>query len=966
MSDGKEQHHVPSWDGSARTWRRYTKEVSWFVQSTPVNKRRYCASRLLSRLMGPARLLAMSWSWNKMHFDTTEGTRLFLQRLAASPLVRKNLPNAAAICNQYFAFQRRAGENISSFLVRESLVHEEFCEAIIRLHEDRLGISQESRDFGIPAEEPYDWSDEAWNGPSWWTDDWDEDAPSGGERAGGADEETAAEPTADAPSPTAAPGSSPSHAGGDRSPTRPASVSAKEPGEEKAPQAIDELAIADSFIMEVLRGWRLLQAAGLTAEEKRDILSTTKNSLDYEVIASALQNLWDEQLLGQRHSSSAYSAHYTEAADAELAYYQDDWWYDDGDWWWHDDSYSDGFYVDPWWDDGSYEGYDQVAAAAETEEPENVEKLKEAQQAERIAEGLAAEANRTWSEAQRATQALRKDRGFGAMVAQPGACFLCGGPHFARDCPRRHQAAFAKGSKGGFRSSKGKAKGYMNEMEDDYHMNYFKGKGKGKSKKGFFMDPAMAMWASKGKSKSKSKGKDHYKPVNAYQSELFMGGLDMVAEAASATTDSLSPNVGMIDCGATASAAPEAVVKGLIGAVLAQDRSAQIEMDQASRPYFRFGNGRWGRALCKVRFSSCASGSSRHFALYVLPNPSEYYQADFDKGSLVPVLIGMDHLGSTGVGMMIDFATGLAMNTTESIPSIYKLDKSKKGHFVLDIVKYLTNGAQVLEGQAHVLVRSSPSAACVLEHQIIELQTVWFDLAACDHEVDEQERSVAEARMWQLYGASRTASATSAVMSATSRHLDPEVNAILQQAAKAKPKNKAQPIDLSRAQKIDARDPRAQKQQWPCLGNHTPGPAKGNMHGQWMHCQVCDVRLLYVPRHGSSGQNTQCKNPEMVARCLRELRKLLGDRLPTAALVHAMQAKIDAEETLNVLVRDHLATGPPATASTTTRLPNDSPTTGYPATNADSPESLGSWAMTNPQGREVTLEEAYAALDHQQ
>ena len=49
----REQSAVPSWDGSARSWRRYTREVAWFVQSTPTHKRRYCASKLLSRLGGP-------------------------------------------------------------------------------------------------------------------------------------------------------------------------------------------------------------------------------------------------------------------------------------------------------------------------------------------------------------------------------------------------------------------------------------------------------------------------------------------------------------------------------------------------------------------------------------------------------------------------------------------------------------------------------------------------------------------------------------------------------------------------------------------------------------------------------------------------------------------------------------------------------------------------------------------------
>ena len=86
---------IPSWDGSNRTWRRYCKEVGWFVGSTKASQRRYTASKLISRLTGSARLLAMSWS--QREFDGEQGVTLLLRRLASSPLVRRSLPNAAAI-----------------------------------------------------------------------------------------------------------------------------------------------------------------------------------------------------------------------------------------------------------------------------------------------------------------------------------------------------------------------------------------------------------------------------------------------------------------------------------------------------------------------------------------------------------------------------------------------------------------------------------------------------------------------------------------------------------------------------------------------------------------------------------------------------------------------------------------------------------------------------------------------------
>ena len=50
---------------------------------------------------------------------------IYLRKLASSPLVRRSLPNAAAIVTQYFQFRRDWSEPISSFLVRETLGYEE-------------------------------------------------------------------------------------------------------------------------------------------------------------------------------------------------------------------------------------------------------------------------------------------------------------------------------------------------------------------------------------------------------------------------------------------------------------------------------------------------------------------------------------------------------------------------------------------------------------------------------------------------------------------------------------------------------------------------------------------------------------------------------------------------------------------------------------------------------------------------
>ena len=107
-------------------------------------------------------------------------------------------------------------------------------------------------------------------------------------------------------------------------------------------------------------------------------------------------------------------------------------------------------------------------------DPELAAKLQEAQQAERVFESLAAEAARTWSEAQHATQALRRGCGFGLPSnASSGKSFLSGGNHFARECPdRAHQ-----GGKGG----KSYHRNYMTDMDENYAYYYRMGSPKARA-----------------------------------------------------------------------------------------------------------------------------------------------------------------------------------------------------------------------------------------------------------------------------------------------------------------------------------------------------------------------------------------------------------------------------------------------------------------------------------------------------
>ena len=533
--------------------------------------------------------------------------------------------------------------------------------------------------------------------------------------------------------------------------------------------ALNELSIADSFIMGVLRGWRLLQAACLSPEETRDILSTTQNKLDFDAISQALQTLWDEQLLGHRYPSNRQSHGFINWQEHEepqtwndwdshdCAYAEDDWWEWNGDW------------GEDWQED---EPGDSSLAVVEEELPD--EQIQEAQQAEQAAEQLALEAKRTWIEAQRTTQQIRRDRGFGqASASSKGGtrgCFNCGGPHLARDCPDAKVSPF---------SGKGKSKGaYIQELE--HYLNYVKGKGKGKSRqfrsKGRPPQQANwseAMWTSmrnKGKGYGGSKGMGK-PPVNAYTMQYEMGGMELQTPELSLASSLAAPEgherkaEGMLDCGATASAAPDVAVKGLIQAVLAQDHGARVDIEPYMKPFFRFGNGKWGQALFRVTLSSSISGQHRSFSLYSLPNPEV-----MDSKHIVPILVGMDHLGPHGCQMLIDFGYGYVIDGADPNPQMYRLNTNSKGHYVYDILYHLTRGKSNHHGHAHVHVCSqddSKKQSMVLQFRPLEFYN--SVVARVDHADCEHRQSL----MWKLFENSRRV-ASSAQMCSLQSSVSPD------------------------------------------------------------------------------------------------------------------------------------------------------------------------------------------------
>ena len=706
---------IPVWDGNPRGWRRYQREVLWYCLGQKKHARKLLAPRLIARLTGPARLLAMSW--NQADFTGKRGITMLLKKLAASPLVRKNLPNTQAIMNQYFGYKRMPGESIANYLVRESLYYEEFTESLGALHDEQHGVTPSS--FELPDSSDDESSDGSKSDKS--------------SQKGKTDERYRRVPTED-----------PDRERGDDGDRREGEVRSRGGASVRglAPPglALPSLSTADSFILKQLRGWRLLSGALLSSEDIRSIMASTNNRLDYENISVALTILFDEQLHPGHRQVHGHSS-------PQVFSLEEDGWDDSGWSSWDPWANSSEWWEDEWgWYDGEaiYEEAEPQPAEAEGDPPGE-------------AGGDLQAADRSWSQAQRSTQLMKKDRGFGGAVAMSKGgskgetCHICGSPqHFARECPDR-QSPYARGK--GFGKNH-----YMMDEETMYAIYKGKGKHRPSGTKGanYMADELYYLKgkaSGKGKSKSKSKGKNKG-TVNAYVSDwqgYYGYGIEFDENETSydlQANESMGPprqsglgkHYGMLDTGATCSAGPEASIKKMIAAVLEKDSKAKLTFDMKKRPRFRFGSGRWGRALYKVTMSSSLSNVS--FSAFALPDPDEISEEWFDENMLVPVLIGMDFINHHG--LIVDFSDGFSVCAKDPQAQPFHLPKNEKGHFMLNVADFVTNGKICSEGspEIHVLLDESMSVDSFrCGEDSLQLRSLFFE---DEDDQDESENFMSE------------------------------------------------------------------------------------------------------------------------------------------------------------------------------------------------------------------------------
>ena len=183
--------------------------------------------------------------------------------------------------------------------------------------------------------------------------------------------------------------------------------------------------------------------------------------------------------------------------------------------------------------------------------------------------------------------AASKDRGYGGSVQQKG----------------RPTSTYLQ-----------KGKGKSSFSEGKFDANWMKGKEKGKGKP-FYKGKNFSM----GKRNFPYRGKGNTHGLNMMGADYQVLSVDEMLGKAEVQNDKekISPHASIIDTGATASAGGQDAVSQLCAAITKVRPTAKVTVAQTDKPWFRYGSGRWGRALFRVDLQV----HDIIFQVYSLPSP---------------------------------------------------------------------------------------------------------------------------------------------------------------------------------------------------------------------------------------------------------------------------------------------------------------------------------------------------------
>ena len=137
---GTGQNKVPVWNGKPETFHHFTQEIKWYLAGTKSSERAYAAARLVRRLLEseyPA-LRSLMYRLDPSDFESEESIPELIRFLEASPMNKQPIPDAGAKLTAYYRkLNRRSGETIPQFLIREETLYDEMWRSLQRLLKEK-------------------------------------------------------------------------------------------------------------------------------------------------------------------------------------------------------------------------------------------------------------------------------------------------------------------------------------------------------------------------------------------------------------------------------------------------------------------------------------------------------------------------------------------------------------------------------------------------------------------------------------------------------------------------------------------------------------------------------------------------------------------------------------------------------------------------------------------------------------
>ena len=709
--------------------------MKWTLSSSKKEERALLAARIVRKALqsGQPTLVQLMYKLNPDDFSGEQDVQKLIRFLEDSPLNRQALPDAGQKIGAYYRrLSKRPNESVPAFLVREDKVHDEMLKALQRLLREKeldfdgynMTLPELKRFVGMEPEASLFYGDDANEAD---TMDQEEETE---------EEQSQRSSKTAAPSRDGVPFSRKSQSVGP----------SEEAGGHDKPQQrgkdVLELLMEKGLIplaaLDVIRGWLLLEMATPGEEDRRLIRAATRNKLGYYDIRSALLSMYEE-----KHHRNPFQHQRgggkggVFSADVDTTSWDEFEPYDPGasssshdqtnlygtmegqswnDW--------DSWYDTSWYHDGwsEWSPADSPSHAEEPSSPDQANMVHHLMQEQEDAErqhmelqALTAESERTLAEARRAVTQAAKDRGWNSPPQQRQ--------------PRPTSM-----------HPKGKGKGY------GYGSNSFGPNQFGKSGKGrvFYEEDLQWMKGKPGSPKGKFKGSSHFKGSGKGKDLHFSAHYMYPIFSAEHNPAELGPNESIVDTGATASAGGRWAVQQLCTAVINARPDATMEVYTSDRPWFRFGNGRWGQALFKVVLVH----RKTKFTIFSLPSPG------------VPVLTGMRELEQ--LGAILGCQNGRCIIGGKQTT----LRRTPKKHLILDFLKDVFPPDHETKNPDVIVESTTPSSAVrlsaqerihVLEHErsgnssaeenshFAEVHDLWMlEPSFADSALDEESYGVQE------------------------------------------------------------------------------------------------------------------------------------------------------------------------------------------------------------------------------